>query len=147
MHNMNDFVYSAHKIKNTYTALSKAGSTEKKAWLGERISSLQRRTEIPGVMERNGAKNINSVNNNMIVQSCSTNDLRLYRPSCNILAYKQYYWILMMFACIFVYMLLDRSAWRCWMLYIGCRRSVCLYFIIAVERVYICLSNNIPSDK
>ena len=49
--------------------LSKVGSREResKGWLGERISSLQRRMEIPGVMERNGAKNINYVNNNMIV--------------------------------------------------------------------------------
>ena len=40
---------------------------ERKGWLGKRISSLQRRMEIPGVMERNGPKNINCVNNNRIV--------------------------------------------------------------------------------
>ena len=34
---------------------------------GKKISSLQRRMEIPRVMERNGSKNINSVNNNTIV--------------------------------------------------------------------------------
>ena len=42
-------------------------SRERKGWLGERISPLQRRMEIPGVIERNGAKNINRVNNNNIV--------------------------------------------------------------------------------
>ena len=39
---------------------------ERRDWLGERISCLQRRMEIPGVTERNGAKNINSINNNTI---------------------------------------------------------------------------------
>ena len=48
-------------------ALSNVGSRKRKGWLGERISSLQRSMEIPGVMGRNGAKNISSVNNNMIV--------------------------------------------------------------------------------
>ena len=49
--------------------LSNADSRERegKGWLGERISSLQRRMKIQGIMERNGAKNISSVNNNMIV--------------------------------------------------------------------------------
>ena len=61
---------NAHRIKytcNRSQELSNAGSGEGKGWLGERISSLQLRMEIPGVMERNGAKNINCVNNNMIV--------------------------------------------------------------------------------
>ena len=31
--------------------------------------------------------------------------------------------------------------------YISAIDSLCLYFIIAVKRVYISLSNNIPSDK
>ena len=70
---MNDIVYSEHRIKCTYTTLSNVDSGERKGWLGERISSIQRRMEIPGVMERNGAKNINCVNNNML---CT----RLYWP-------------------------------------------------------------------
>ena len=63
---MNDIVYDTHIIKYTYTCF-KQRRQQRKGWLGERISSLQRRMEIPGVMERNGAKNINFVNNNMIV--------------------------------------------------------------------------------
>ena len=51
---------------NTRTyALSNVGSGERKGWLGERISSLQRRMEIPEVMEHNDAKNINYKNNNI----------------------------------------------------------------------------------
>ena len=48
-------------------ALSNSGSREREGWLGERICSLQQCMEITGVMERNGAKNINCVNNNTIV--------------------------------------------------------------------------------
>ena len=44
-----------------------AGERERNGWLGERFSPLQRRMEIPGVMERDGAKNINIVKNNTIV--------------------------------------------------------------------------------
>ena len=58
---------NAHRIKytcNRTQELSNAGGGEGKGWLGERISSLQLRMEIPGVMERNGVKNINCVNNN-----------------------------------------------------------------------------------
>ena len=48
-------------------ALSNVGSRQRERGLGERISSLPRRLEIPGVMERNGARNINNINNNTIV--------------------------------------------------------------------------------
>ena len=47
-------------------ALRNVSNRERKGWLGEIISSLQLRMEIPGVTEHNGAKNINSINN-MIV--------------------------------------------------------------------------------
>ena len=72
-------------------ALTNVDSRERKSWLGEKMSSLQRRMEIPGEMEGNGAKNINCVNNNTIVHVVQNDDLRLFRPSCNIFAYKQYY--------------------------------------------------------
>ena len=36
---------------------------ERKGWLGERVPSLQRSMEIPGEIERNDARNINSINN------------------------------------------------------------------------------------
>ena len=51
-----------HELSNTSSR-----EREEKGWLGERISSLQRRMKIQGIMERNGTKNISSVNNNMIV--------------------------------------------------------------------------------
>ena len=40
---------------------------ERVFWLGERISFLQRRMDIPEVTEFIGARNINNVNKNMIV--------------------------------------------------------------------------------
>ena len=54
------------KLNTRTHALSNARSKERNGWIAERISSLLRRMEMQGVMERNGARNINSVNNMVV---------------------------------------------------------------------------------
>ena len=68
-YNINYIVHSAHRTEYTYSrnhALSNA-SRQREGWQGKKISALQRRMEILGVMELNGARHINIVNNNTIV--------------------------------------------------------------------------------